>query len=159
MAVNLISAFGKERAAKVLERSFAQFQADRSVVGLAQVITDKENSLHGYEKSMACHLGDFREYSNLRREISDLERESSRIKNRSGADTRLTKQARNVESQLGRLRKELRAILVISALTVRITLDGESAITDCEKRLINLLPTLNQEPARSPKFSKESSNF
>ncbi len=109
MAVNLISAFGKERAAKVLERSFAQFQADRSVVGLAQVIADKENSLLGYEKSMACHLGDFRQYSALRREISDLERESSRIKNRSGADTRLTKQARNVESQLGRLRKELRA--------------------------------------------------
>jgi ATP-dependent RNA helicase HelY len=109
MAVNLISAFGKERAAKVLERSFAQFQADRSVVGLAQVIADKESSLLGYEKSMACHLGDFRQYSALRREISDLERESSRIKNRSGADTRLTKQARNVESQLGRLRKELRA--------------------------------------------------
>ncbi|MFM2023287.1 MAG: hypothetical protein RIR89_679, partial [Actinomycetota bacterium] len=38
MAVNLISAFGRERATKVLERSFAQFQADRSVVGLAQVI-------------------------------------------------------------------------------------------------------------------------
>ena len=109
MAVNLISAFGRDRATKVLERSFAQFQADRSVVGLAQVIADKESSLAGYEKSMACHLGDFREYSGIRREISNLERESSRIKNRSGADARQTKQARNVESQLGRLRKELRA--------------------------------------------------
>lgn len=109
MAVNLISAFGKERAAKVLERSFAQFQADRSVVGLAQVISDKETSLAGYEKSMACHLGDFREYSSLRREISDLERESARIRSRSGSDVRLSKQMRTIDSNLGRLRKELRA--------------------------------------------------
>jgi len=109
MAVNLISAFGKERAAKVLERSFAQFQADRSVVGLAQVIADKEASLAGYEKSMSCHLGDFKEYSGLRREISDLERESARIRSRSGSDTRLSKQIRTIDSNLGRLRKELRA--------------------------------------------------
>jgi ATP-dependent RNA helicase HelY len=109
MAVNLISAFGKERAAKVLERSFAQFQADRSVVGLAQVIADKEASLAGYEKSMACHLGDFREYSALRREISDLEKEAARIRSRSGSDVRLSKQMRTIDSNLGRLRKELRA--------------------------------------------------
>jgi len=109
MAVNLISAFGKERAAKVLERSFAQFQADRSVVGLAQVIADKESSLAGYEKSMACHLGDFREYSALRREISDLEKEAARIRSRSGSDVRLSKQMRTIDSNLGRLRKELRA--------------------------------------------------
>ena len=109
MAVNLISAFGKDRAAKVLERSFAQFQADRSVVGLAQVISDKESSLLGYEKSLACHLGDFKEYSSIRREISSYERESARVKNRAGADARLSKQARTIESNLGRLRKEMRA--------------------------------------------------
>lgn len=109
MAVNLISAFGKDRAAKVLERSFAQFQADRSVVGLAQVISDKEGSLLGYEKSLACHLGDFKEYSSIRREISSYERESARVKNRAGADARLSKQARTIESNLGRLRKEMRA--------------------------------------------------
>lgn len=109
MAVNLISAFGKDRAAKVLERSFAQFQADRSVVGLAQVISDKEGSLLGYERSLACHLGDFKEYSSIRREISSYERESARVKNRAGADARLSKQARTIESNLGRLRKEMRA--------------------------------------------------
>jgi len=92
-----------------LERSFAQFQADRSVVGLAQVISDKESSLAGYEKSMACHLGDFREYSALRREISDLEKEAARIRSRSGSDVRLSKQMRTIDSNLGRLRKELRA--------------------------------------------------
>ena len=108
MAVNLIAAFGKERAREVLERSFAQFQADRSVVGLAQVIRDKQESLSGYEEALTCHLGDFKEYARIRREISDLERESSRIRSRVGNDIRQTKQMRTIESQLGRLRKELR---------------------------------------------------
>ncbi len=109
MAVNLISAFGQEPATKILERSFAQFQADRSVVGIAQVIADKQKSLEGYEDSMSCHLGDFKEYSGLRREISDLERELSRLKARLGKDIRESKQLRTLESNLGRARKELRS--------------------------------------------------
>ena len=109
MAINLIDAFGKARATEVLERSFAQFQADRSVVGLAQVISEKKNSLSGYEKSMACHLGDFREYSDLRRQISDLERELSRLRNRVGKDVRETKRVRTIDSDLGRVRKEMRS--------------------------------------------------
>ena len=108
MAVNLIAAFGKDRAREVLERSFAQFQADRSVVGVAQVIRDKQESLKGYEEALSCHLGDFKEYARIRREISDLERESARIRVRVGNDIRQTKQMRTIESQLGRLRKELR---------------------------------------------------
>ena len=108
MAVNLIAAFGKDRAREVLERSFAQFQADRSVVGVAQVIKDKQESLKGYEDALTCHLGDFKEYARIRREISDLERESTRIRVRVGNDIRQTKQMRTIESQLGRLRKELR---------------------------------------------------
>jgi ATP-dependent RNA helicase HelY len=59
MAVNLIEAFGRKRAREVLETSFAQFQADRSVVGLAKGIREKQISLDGYAKSMECHLGDF----------------------------------------------------------------------------------------------------
>nr|WP_284290852.1 hypothetical protein [Angustibacter aerolatus] len=35
MAVNLVAQVGRDRAREVLETSFAQFQADRSVVGLA----------------------------------------------------------------------------------------------------------------------------
>ena len=109
MAVNLISAFGQEPATRILERSFAQFQADRSVVGIAQLIADKQKSLEGYEESMRCHLGDFREYSALRREISDLERELSRLRSRLGKEIRETKQLRTLESNLGRARKELRS--------------------------------------------------
>ncbi|MGB2698742.1 MAG: DEAD/DEAH box helicase, partial [Candidatus Phosphoribacter baldrii] len=38
MAVNLVAQVGRERAREVLETSFAQFQADRSVVGLARAV-------------------------------------------------------------------------------------------------------------------------
>ncbi len=78
MAVNLIDRFGVARTRGVLETSFAQFQADRSVVQLARKVVDQRASLAGYAESMTCHLGDFAEYAALRRESSDLERESQR---------------------------------------------------------------------------------
>ncbi|ROP66745.1 RNA helicase [Curtobacterium sp. PhB115] len=74
MAVNLIDQFGRQRTREVLETSFAQFQADRSVVDLARKVRSQQESLDGYREAMQCHLGDFTEYSALRRELSDLER-------------------------------------------------------------------------------------
>ena len=82
MSINLIAQFGQERSREILETSFAQFQTDRSVVGLARQVRSREESLKGYEKSMTCHLGDFREYTNLRRELSDLESKASRDRSR-----------------------------------------------------------------------------
>ena len=35
MAVNLVAQFGRHRSRELLETSFAQFQADRSVVGIS----------------------------------------------------------------------------------------------------------------------------
>ncbi|HEY2643764.1 MAG TPA: DEAD/DEAH box helicase [Galbitalea sp.] len=74
MAVNLIEQFGRERTREILESSFAQFQADRAVVDLARKVRSQQASMEGYAKSMKCHLGDFAEYSNIRRELTDLER-------------------------------------------------------------------------------------
>ncbi|MET3451738.1 DEAD/DEAH box helicase [Curtobacterium sp. 1544] len=74
MAVNLIDQFGRQRTREVLETSFAQFQADRSVVDLARKVRSQQESLDGYQQAMQCHLGDFTEYAALRRELSDLER-------------------------------------------------------------------------------------
>jgi ATP-dependent RNA helicase HelY len=74
MAVNLIEQFGRERTREVLESSFAQFQADRAVVDLARKVRSQQQSLDGYANSMKCHLGDFVEYSTIRRELTDLER-------------------------------------------------------------------------------------
>ena len=74
MAVNLIDQFGRARAREILESSFAQFQADRAVVGLARQVREQEESLAGYEKAMTCDRGDFAEYSAIRRDLSDLEK-------------------------------------------------------------------------------------
>ncbi|TAL44882.1 MAG: DEAD/DEAH box helicase [Salinibacterium sp.] len=74
MAVNLIEQFGRERTREILESSFAQFQADRAVVDLARKVHSQRESLAGYATSMTCHLGDFTEYSSIRRELTDLER-------------------------------------------------------------------------------------
>ncbi|MFL4474762.1 DEAD/DEAH box helicase [Paeniglutamicibacter sp. MACA_103] len=78
MSLNLTSQFGRERARGILETSFAQFQADRSVVGLARQVRSREESLAGYAKSMTCHLGDFAEYAGLREQLSAAEKDASK---------------------------------------------------------------------------------
>ncbi|MHA7275628.1 DEAD/DEAH box helicase [Arthrobacter sp. Hz1] len=83
MSINLVAQFGQDRSREILETSFAQFQADRSVVGLAKQVRTREESLKGYEQSMTCHLGDFTEYSKLRRELSDLEDAAAKTNSRS----------------------------------------------------------------------------
>ncbi|MCI3929508.1 DEAD/DEAH box helicase [Streptomyces sp. AN091965] len=75
MAVNLVAQFGRHRSRELLETSFAQFQADRSVVGISRQVQRNEEGLEGYQASMTCHLGDFEEYARLRRELKDRETE------------------------------------------------------------------------------------
>ncbi|WP_129339332.1 DEAD/DEAH box helicase [Cellulomonas endophytica] len=78
MAVNLVAQVGRERAREVLETSFAQFQADRGVVGLARQAQSHAEALEGYREAMTCHLGDFAGYQVLRDRISARERELTR---------------------------------------------------------------------------------
>jgi ATP-dependent RNA helicase HelY len=78
MAVNLVGQVGRDRARTLLESSFAQFQADGAVVGLARQIQKNDDALDGYREAMACHLGNFEEYAALRRKLSDVEAESAR---------------------------------------------------------------------------------
>nr|EIF88820.1 DSH domain-containing protein [Streptomyces tsukubensis NRRL18488] len=75
MAVNLVEQFGRHRSRELLETSFAQFQADRSVVGISRQVQKNETGLEGYREGMTCHLGDFEEYARLRRELKDRENE------------------------------------------------------------------------------------
>ncbi len=75
MAVNLVSQFGRHRSRELLETSFAQFQADKAVVGISRQVQRNEEGLEGYRASMTCHLGDFDEYARLRRELKDRETE------------------------------------------------------------------------------------
>ena len=103
MAVNLIEQFSRERARDILESSFAQFQADRAVVDIARKVRSQQESLAGYEKSMSCHLGDFREYSSIRRELTDLERKGA-----VRADTQSRTERDKRQNQLTLLRKRLK---------------------------------------------------
>jgi len=83
MAVNLVGQVGRESAREILETSFAQFQADRSVVGMALTVKRNEEALAGYAESMTCHLGDFTSYAALRNEIRDVEKEAAKARSAS----------------------------------------------------------------------------
>src|SRR3954469_17690193 len=84
MAVNLLDWVGRERARTLLEASFAQFQSDRAVVGLARQVARNDEALAGYAEAMRCHLGDIEDYMALRRALSqreaDLARSASRAR-------------------------------------------------------------------------------
>jgi ATP-dependent RNA helicase HelY len=76
MAVNLVGQVGRRRAAALLESSFAQFQADRAVLGLARQARQMRQSMEQLEVS--CDLGDFAGYQAIRRELSQREAEQAR---------------------------------------------------------------------------------
>ena len=78
MAVNLVAQVGRPAARALLETSFAQFQADRAVVGLARKSRAQEEALAGYGEAMTCHLGDFSEYAELRGRVNEVEKDVSR---------------------------------------------------------------------------------
>ncbi len=78
MAVNLVRQVGRGPARSLLEQSFAQFQADRAVVGLARQLHKAEEALEGYAEAASCDRGDFLEYARMRRAISDREAELSK---------------------------------------------------------------------------------
>ncbi|MET9415483.1 DEAD/DEAH box helicase [Streptomyces klenkii] len=92
MAVNLVSQFGRHRSRELLETSFAQFQADKSVVGISRQVQKNEEGLAGYREAITCHLGDFDEYARLRRELKDRENELAKqgaVQRRAAAATAL----------------------------------------------------------------------
>ncbi|WP_250035420.1 DEAD/DEAH box helicase [Paractinoplanes maris] len=78
MAVNLVGTVGADQARELLESSFAQFQADRSVVGLARQVQRNVETMQTYANDEACHHGDFDEYFALRIAIADRERAIAR---------------------------------------------------------------------------------
>ena len=78
MAVNLTARVGRAAAASLLESSFAQFQADRGVVGLARRLRRLTEQADGLAKQVSCDRGDFMEYARLRRGLTDAERGASR---------------------------------------------------------------------------------
>ena len=106
MAINLIARFGRERARTSLESSFAQFQADRAVIGLVKQIRKNDLAAAEQLESAICHLGDFSDYAAVRAEIKEIERLLSRRDQRRTFDNR---QRQHMENELDNLRRSLRA--------------------------------------------------
>src|SRR4051812_26866623 len=78
MAVNLVGTVGADKSRDLLESSFAQFQADRSVVGLARQVQRNVETIQTYGQDATCHHGDFDEYFAIRVAIADRERALTR---------------------------------------------------------------------------------
>ncbi|MTD56839.1 DEAD/DEAH box helicase [Amycolatopsis pithecellobii] len=74
MAINLVAQLGPRQARELLEQSFAQFQADRSVVGLARRIDRNREALRGYTEAITADFDEMLEYVGLRKKISDREK-------------------------------------------------------------------------------------
>jgi ATP-dependent RNA helicase HelY len=105
MAVNLISRFGRERARGSLESSFAQFQADRAVVGLVKQQKRNQIAIDELLEQAGCHLGDFAEYARFRREIKELE---TLLSKRGGKRTFDSKQRIHMEGEIDGLRRGMK---------------------------------------------------
>ena len=79
MTINLISRFGSVSARESLESSFAQYQADKAVVGLARQIKRNQKAMEELRETMSCHAGDFEEYAEIRSEIKATEKSFAKL--------------------------------------------------------------------------------
>ncbi|WP_215544712.1 DEAD/DEAH box helicase [Amycolatopsis sp. CA-230715] len=78
MAINLVAQLGREKARDLLEQSFAQFQADRSVVGTSRRIERNTEALREYAGAITGDFDEMLEYVALRKKISEREKALSR---------------------------------------------------------------------------------
>jgi ATP-dependent RNA helicase HelY len=78
MTINLVHQMGPTQAHKLLEQSFAQYQADRSVVGLVRAIERGERILDEIAGELGGREAAILDYVRLRMQISERERAQSR---------------------------------------------------------------------------------
>ena len=95
MVVNLLARSTRTQTRKVLESSFAQFQADSAVVTLATRLSELEAAQRLAGDDLTCSSGDVGEYLMLRDRISQAEKSGARARKR---ETR--EESRRVLSQV-----------------------------------------------------------
>ena len=78
MTINLVNQMGPTQAHKLLESSFAQYQADRSVVGLVRAVERGERILDEIAGELGGRDAAILDYVRLRMQISERERAQSR---------------------------------------------------------------------------------
>ncbi|WP_024441245.1 RNA helicase [Mycobacterium sp. UM_WGJ] len=92
MTINLVQHMGPEQAHQLLEQSFAQFQADRSVVGLVRSADRGERTLDEIAAEFGGRDSAVLDYARLRAKISERERahaRASRLQRRRAASDAL----------------------------------------------------------------------
>ncbi|HZU47592.1 MAG TPA: RNA helicase, partial [Mycobacterium sp.] len=78
MTINLVNRMGPEQAHQLLEQSFAQYQADRSVVSLVRGIERGQRLLDEIAAELGGHAAPILDYARLRERISQRERAQAR---------------------------------------------------------------------------------
>ena len=78
MTINLVQQMGPEQAHRLLEQSFAQYQADRSVVGLVRGIEQGNEMLGEIASELGGPKAPILEYARIRARVSEMERAQSR---------------------------------------------------------------------------------
>ena len=100
MSANLLHRMSADRARESLALSLAQFQADKSLVGVEVQLRKNREAL--LTKPESCHMGDFEVYFNTRLEIKSLERMeiSERGQKRHKALEERAEQIRSIRARL-----------------------------------------------------------
>jgi ATP-dependent RNA helicase HelY len=78
MTINLVNRVGPEQAHRLLEQSFAQYQADRSVVSLVRGVERGQRMLDEVAAELGGNDAPILEYARLREQISQHERAQAR---------------------------------------------------------------------------------
>ena len=86
MVVNLLARSTRAQTRKVLESSFAQYQADSAVVALASRLTELEAQRDATVEDLSCSHGDVREYLTLRDQLGQAEKSGARARKREARD-------------------------------------------------------------------------
>jgi len=77
MTANLVRRYDREGAHRLLNQSFAQFQADRSIVRLESRRAARQARLEAAQADVTCELGDVEEYRDLLRQDEEARRQAS----------------------------------------------------------------------------------
>lgn len=78
MTINLVQRMGPEEAHRLLERSFAQYQADRSIVGLVRDVERGERMLDEIAAELGGRNASIIDYARLRAQVTQRERAQAR---------------------------------------------------------------------------------
>ncbi|MEE2034960.1 DEAD/DEAH box helicase, partial [Rhodococcus chondri] len=131
MAVNLIDAVGVDRSRVLLEMSFAQFQADKSVVGLTRSIERNETALAKLRGQLGGDDSDILDYLRLRAELTDAER----ARERTG---RTERRQAAVASLVALRRGDIIAVPAGRRAGLAVVVDTDPDVTDPRPHIVTL---------------------